>query len=133
MLWLLLVWLFLDQFLNKNEKGSIILEAIVNQSFCIWHIFFQFRNEKNNINVLDWSLLIFKLLSGGSGDLNFVVNGTHPIIIFEHMAFILVTSFHINFKMQKEKHFVETQKTWKWCGKVFWNLTISLCHHLEPL
>ncbi len=50
-------------------------------------------------------------MSGGSGDFNFVMNETtHPIIIFEHMAFILVASFHINFKMQKEKHFVKIQK-----------------------
>jgi hypothetical protein len=39
------------------------------------------------------------------------VNGiTRPIIIAEHMAFILMASFDINFKMQKEKHFVEIQK-----------------------
>jgi hypothetical protein len=67
-------------------------------------------------------------LNGGSGDFNFVVNGTtHPIIIFEHMASILVALFHINVKMQKEKHFVEIQKDmrmmWK-CVLKSYNLTL---------
>ncbi len=73
-------------------------------------------------------MLIFKLLSRGSGDFNFVVNGTtHPIIISEQMAFILMTLFHINFKMKKEKHFVEIQKDmrmmWKGVLKSY-NLTL---------
>jgi len=63
-------------------------------------------------------------LSGGRGDFNFVVNGTtHPIITSKDMAFILVASFHINFKMQKEKHFVEIQKDmrmmWKGVSKSY--------------
>ncbi len=67
-------------------------------------------------------------MSKGSGDFNFVVNGTtHPIIIFEHMAFILMTLFHINIKMQKEKHFIDIQKDmrmmWKGVLKSY-NLTL---------
>jgi hypothetical protein len=51
------------QFQDKDGNKSIILKAIMDQSFLIWHTFFGLPNGNNDISVLDQSLLIHNLLA----------------------------------------------------------------------
>ncbi len=45
----------------KNGNRSIILEAIVDQSLSIWHVYFGLPNGNNDINELDWLPLVTNL------------------------------------------------------------------------
>ena len=51
-------------FQDRERKNSIILEVIVDQSLCIWHVFFGVPGENNDINVLDRSPLIANFWEG---------------------------------------------------------------------
>ena len=53
---------------------SIILEAIVDQSLWNWHAFFGTAGSNNDINVLQRSSLVKKILSGEYDNISFDVN-----------------------------------------------------------
>jgi hypothetical protein len=38
---------------DKDNERNIILEAIFDKSFWIWHVLFNLLGGKNNVNVLD--------------------------------------------------------------------------------
>ena len=63
------------QFQDKDGVHSIILEAIVDQSLWIWHVFSGFPGGNNDINVLDCSPLKANLLHGDGSGMTFDVNG----------------------------------------------------------
>ena len=46
------------QFEDKDKNRSVILEAIADHSLWIWHAFFGFLGDNNDINVLDRSPLV---------------------------------------------------------------------------
>jgi hypothetical protein len=54
---------------------NIILEAIVDQSLWIWHVFLRQFGGNNDINVLNISLFIKSMVIGKRHGLNFKVNG----------------------------------------------------------
>jgi hypothetical protein len=60
---------------DRDGDKSIILEAIVDQSLQIWHVFFCLSGSNNDINVLDRFLLIHNMLTSEAIDMCFVVNG----------------------------------------------------------
>ena len=60
---------------NKDGNRSIILEAIADQSLHIWHALFGLPGSNNDINVLDRSPLVQRMLEGEGRDLYFEVNG----------------------------------------------------------
>jgi hypothetical protein len=63
------------QFQDKDKNRSIILEAVADQSLWIWHAFFGLPGGNNDINVLDRSPFLLKMLQGPGQDLTFEVNG----------------------------------------------------------
>lgn len=60
---------------DRDGNRSIILEAVADQSLHIWHAFFGLPGANNDVNVLDRSPLIHRMLEGGGRDLEFTVNG----------------------------------------------------------
>ena len=60
---------------DKDGARSIILEAIADQSFHIWHVFFGLLGSNNNINVLDRSPLVHNMLISEATNMAFMVNG----------------------------------------------------------
>ena len=62
-------------FKDRDDKNSIILEAITDQSLRMWHAFFGLSRKNNDINVLDRSLLIASFLDDHSPDMNLEING----------------------------------------------------------
>jgi hypothetical protein len=64
-----------NQFQDKDGRKSIILEAIVDQSLWIWHVFFGLYGGNNDINVLNRFPLVSDMLRCESMGLNFFMNG----------------------------------------------------------
>ena len=62
------------QYLDKDGNISIILEAIVDQSLWIWHVFFGTAGSNNDLNVLQRSLLVKEILFREYDDISFDVN-----------------------------------------------------------
>ena len=62
-------------FQNKEEKTSIMLEAVAYQSLWIWHVVFGFLGGNNDINVLDRSPLMANFLKDDGQDMTFEVSG----------------------------------------------------------
>jgi hypothetical protein len=60
---------------DRDGKKSIILEAVVDESLHIWHVFFGLPGSNNDLNVLDRSPLIHNMLTSEARDMHFVVNG----------------------------------------------------------
>lgn len=58
----------------KDDKNSILLEAIVVQSLWIWHAIFGLYRRNTDINVLDRSPLVTNFLKGDGQVMSFVVN-----------------------------------------------------------
>jgi len=54
------------QFQDKDKNRSIILKAIADQSLWIWHAFFELPGGNNDINVLNRSPLVSRMLRGES-------------------------------------------------------------------
>ena len=64
-----------EDFGNRDEKKSIILEAIANANLYIWYVFFGFLGSNNDLNVLDRLPLIHNMLIGERRNLEFKING----------------------------------------------------------
>jgi hypothetical protein len=62
-----------QDFGNRNEEKSIILEAIVDESLHIWHI--GFPNSNNDLNVLDSLPLVHGMVTSAACNIIFEVNG----------------------------------------------------------
>lgn len=60
---------------NKDGKRSTILEAIVDESLHIWHVFVGLPGSNNDFNALDCSPLVHNMLTGAACDMIFTVNG----------------------------------------------------------
>ena len=60
---------------DRDGDKSIILEAIVDQSLHIWHVFFCLSGSNNDINVLDRFPLIHNMLTSEATNMCFVING----------------------------------------------------------
>lgn len=65
-------WAFQD----KDKKESTILEAICDQSLWVWQALFGLMGGNNDLNVLDCSPLIPKLVEVNANNIDFSVNGT---------------------------------------------------------
>jgi len=62
------------QYKDKERMRSIIHETIIDQSLWIWHTFFGLPGGNNDVNVLDKSPFVAKLLRGEK--VAFMVDGT---------------------------------------------------------
>ena len=60
---------------DRDGTKSIILEAIVDQSLHILHVFFGLPWSNNDINVSDRSPLVHNMLTSDTTDITFIVNG----------------------------------------------------------
>jgi hypothetical protein len=69
------------QFQDKDNHRSIIFEAIGDQSFWIWHVYFSFPCNNKDINVLDRSPLITNLLQGLAQDMAIHIQSTNHLIM----------------------------------------------------
>jgi hypothetical protein len=63
------------QYKGKEEKPTIILEAVASDDLWIWHAFFGMPGSHNDINVLNRSPLFDNLAEGKAPEVNFSVNG----------------------------------------------------------
>ena len=60
---------------DREGKGFIILEVVVDQGLHIWHIFFGLLGSTNDLNVLDRLPLIHNILTSKACGMTFKVNG----------------------------------------------------------
>ncbi|XP_021320814.1 uncharacterized protein LOC110437041 [Sorghum bicolor] len=63
------------QYKGKEEKPTIVLEAVASEDLWIWHAFFGMPGSHNDINVLHRSPLFDNLAEGRAPAVNFSVNG----------------------------------------------------------
>jgi hypothetical protein len=71
------------QFQDKDRHKNIILEAIIDPSLWIWHVFFGLLGGNNHITVLNRSPLVTDMLRGEPMGPNFLMNGfVYPIYYF---------------------------------------------------
>jgi hypothetical protein len=61
----------------KGHKGGcgVVLEAVADQDLWIWHAFFGMAGSHNDINVLQFSNVVFRLVEGHAPPVKFVING----------------------------------------------------------
>jgi hypothetical protein len=71
---------------DMDGKKPIILEAIANGGLHIWHAFFGLSGFKNNLNILDWFLLVHSMLISKARDMHSIVNG------YEYDQYYLLTN-----------------------------------------
>lgn len=101
---------------NKDEKRSIILEAVADQGLHVWHVFFGFPGANNDLNVLDRSPLVHNMLMGESRDMEFVVNG-----VAYNQYYLLANGIYLQWSCflqtihaphdKKQRHFVQKQES----------------------
>jgi hypothetical protein len=61
-----------------HKKGcTVILEAVATHDLWIWHSFFGMSGSNNDINVLQCSPILSKLVEGHAPPVDFVINGRH--------------------------------------------------------
>ena len=75
-------------FKGKEDKPSIILEAIADKDGYFWHFFFGMPGSQNDINVLNASPLIAKLLKEEFYVPPYIINGTErnwPIFLVDNI------------------------------------------------
>ena len=63
------------QYQDRDGKVTTILEAIASPDGWIWHAFFGMPDSCNDINVIDNSPFLFKMMEGGFGASEYAVNG----------------------------------------------------------
>ncbi|XP_047961476.1 uncharacterized protein LOC125206236 [Salvia hispanica] len=63
------------QYAGRSGSPTIILEAVASQDLWIWHAFFGTPGSRNDINVLDQSLVFDDILEGRAPKVNYIVNG----------------------------------------------------------
>ncbi|XP_021305553.1 uncharacterized protein LOC110431162 [Sorghum bicolor] len=73
------------QYKGKEEKPTIVLEAVASDDLWIWHTFFGMPGSHNDINVLNRSPLFDNLAEGKAPEVNFSVNG-HNYVMGYYLA-----------------------------------------------
>ncbi|XP_042006100.1 uncharacterized protein LOC121754874 [Salvia splendens] len=63
------------QHAGRSGSSTIIFEAVASQDLWIWHAFFGTPGSRNDINVLDQSLIFDDILEGRAPKVNYIVNG----------------------------------------------------------
>ncbi|KAF0712136.1 hypothetical protein AaE_012113, partial [Aphanomyces astaci] len=79
------------QYQGRSGDRSIIMEAVAGPDLWIWHSYIGLPGSNNDINVLDRSPLVEKLIDGVAPHCNYTVNGTTY-----SMAYLLVDGIYPN-------------------------------------
>lgn len=131
----------------KDDKNSILLEAIVVQSLWIWHAIFGLYGRNIDINVLDRSPLVTNFLKGDGQVMSFVVNDHmypyHCLLIdcifipnglYLYKQFIFPEEKTKNAKMHDSMPRCMSFQTKMWSiGSVFYNQIGNLSKSKSPM
>ena len=79
------------QFLDREGNKSIVMEAVAGHDLWIWHAYIGIPGSNNDINIIDRSPLMSKLLKGVAPHVQYQVNGNDY-----SMAYMLVDGIYPN-------------------------------------
>ena len=71
-------------FHGKSAVPTVVLEAIEDHHYCFWHFNFGSPGALNNLNILDRSPLLVKLVHAESPSVHFTVNGN----VYQYMYWL---------------------------------------------
>eukprot|EP00644_Phytophthora_capsici_P019805 jgi/Phyca11/12534/fgenesh1_pm.PHYCAscaffold_627_\ len=103
------------QYTGKEEKPTIVLEAVVSRDLWFWHAFFGMPGSRNDINVLDRSDLFSDLANASSPQCSYVINnnsydmGYYLVDGIYPPRAVFVQTITVP-RDKKEKHFAKLQE-----------------------